>query len=160
MLSLANYDHLNVIPLNEIRRKPKIVERFLMTIVRKYSAKGLTLQQIDEEFNKITRQSFEDLEVGPLISFISLRNELFQVDEKNYLRCSETAKNIYLDLRDVEPKTGIVPPVYFQTGFETKLKKNDELYGKFNSFRQEKMGGNEKSSSKGNLPVMIDLTQD
>jgi hypothetical protein len=130
-----------------------------MTIVRKYSAKGLMLQQIDEEFNKMTRQSFEDLEVGPLVSFISLRNELFQLDENNYLRCSETAKNIYLDLRDVDPKKGIVPPVYFQTGFETKLKKNDQLYGKFNCFRQEHMGEKPKSS-KGNLPIMIDLTQD
>lgn len=133
-----------------------------MTIVRKFSTKGLMLQQIEEEFSKITRESFEDLEVGPLISFISLRNELFQVDQNNYLRCSENAKNIYLDLRDVDPKAGIIPPVYFQTNFETKLKKNDEMYGKFNSFRQEKMGGNnnDKSSSKGSMPVMIDLTQD
>lgn len=131
VMSLSNYDHLSAIPLSEIVEKPKVVERLLLTIIRRHNAHGINLRQIAEEFEKILRRPFEDLGVGSLVSFISTKHQLFHLDEKENLRCSETAKNIYLDLRDTNPDEGcIVPENYFKTGTENNLirQKNDPKF--------------------------------
>ena len=156
MLSLANYDHLNVIPLEQVQKKPKMVERILMTIIRKYHVKGISLEEIEAQFRKLIRAEFADLEVGPLVTFISLRNELFQLDDKNNLKCSETAKNIYLDLRDISSEGGIVPENYFKPANESGLvsKETGTL------LKQKKPSSKPpgKENTKNKLPVFIDLT--
>lgn len=151
MLSLANYDHLNVVPLHEVKKKPKMVERILMTIVRKHDQKGLPIEEIESQFKRLIRGTFEQLEVGPLVSFISLRNELFQLDDKNYLKCSEKAKNIYLDLRDINAESGIIAPSYFKTAIENGFVKKDGLM----MSRPQKSG--KENVSRG-PPIIIDLT--
>ena len=129
-----------------------------MTIIRKFEKKGgINLQQIEEEFKKLIRRPFDSLEVGPLVAFISTRHQLFLLDNNENLKCSETAKNIYLDLRGVNPEDSencIVPPKYFQTSFELGLK-----YKENNSFNKppvKPLGFN--NNMKSNKPVVIDLT--
>ena len=151
-MSLSNYNHLGALPLSEIVKKPKIVERLLLTIIRRHNAHGINLRQIAEEFEQILRISFEDLGVGSLVSFITTRHQLFHLDEKENLRCSETAKNIYLDLRDTNPddKDCIVPENYFQTRTENNLirYKND-----MKSFYPKLLNPSKKANTD---PIVID----
>ncbi len=156
IVSLANYEHLGVIPLPEIVEKPKIVERILMTIIRRHHAQGINLAQIGEVFQKALRRPFEELRVGSLNSFISTRHQLFHLDDKENMRCSETAKNIYLDLRDTNPDKApedcIVPENYFKTGVENNLirSKNDP---RFKDFIPKPLN----PSKKGNTdPILIE----
>jgi len=155
VVSLANFDHLGMIPLQEIIQKPKIVERLLMTIIRKNHITGINVKQIGEEFEKALRRPFEDLGVGSLVSFISTRHELFQIDAQDNLRCSETAKGIYLDLRDVNPdenKDCLIPDNYFKTGAENNIlrSKNDPNF----AYKKPKPANTGK---KGNSePIIID----
>jgi len=156
---LANYEHLNVVPINEVKRKPKIVERMLMTIIRRYDKKGgLNLQQIEEEFKRIIRRPFDAFEVGPLVTFISTRHQMFKLDEGERLRCSETAKNIYLDLKNLDPEDSencIIPQNYYQTNFESGLKYKDN-----NSFSKSpgKPLDQLTNTMSNKKPVFIDLT--
>ena len=126
-------------------------------MIRKHNPKGLSLQQIEEQFHKILRKSFDDLEVGPLVTFISLRHQMFQLDNNNQLKCSETAKNIYLDLRDTDPDNGIIPSFYFKTNTENELpNKKSDPSNKSKDF----MSFPGKENSKNIKPVFIDLTDD
>ncbi len=146
---MSNYQHLDVIPFSDVRQKPKIVERILMTIIKKFDNKGgLKLQQIENEFQHLLKRSFEALEVGPLVSFISTRHELFSIDAKEYLTCSEKAKNIYLDLKGLNPNQGencIIPSKYYKT---------NNNYNNYNNYN------NTNKPNKNKVPVLIDLTNE
>lgn len=127
-----------------------------MTIIRKHDAKGISLEEIEAQFKKLIRGEFADLDVGPLVTFISLRNELFKLDDKNNLKCSETAKNIYLDLRDMNAESGIVPADYFKPSIESGLVSKEA--GTLLKQKKPSSKPNGKENSAKRLPVFIDLT--
>lgn len=84
VLSLSNYEHLPAIPLSELEGNKELVERCLMTIIRK--REPISFKEILEEFNSIYKVEFEQLRVGDLTSFITHRNQLFSQEDDHRLR--------------------------------------------------------------------------
>jgi hypothetical protein len=58
----------------------------LICIIRKKEENGLTLNEIENEFKNIFKIDFDSLKVGPLPTYIALRNKLFSIDNEYKLR--------------------------------------------------------------------------
>jgi hypothetical protein len=78
------------------------------------------------------------------------------------IRCSEKAKNLFLDIRDLDPKNGIIPEDYYKTGAEKQLLENYSLLGPRDKdvIRENNMTELIERNRSEKQPIMIDLTLD
>jgi hypothetical protein len=83
---LSNYNHLHAIPIEEINGNAKTVERLLITVIRKHEPKGMSLEEIEKDFETVFQERFSSFGVGSLGNFIAIRNQLFNVDADHKLR--------------------------------------------------------------------------